>query len=409
MRHRPHARNAAALALGVLAALGAVVSSQAQPNRPNVPRGRNIFRFDTFGSEQLWTDVLSLHQLITDAVDPTTALGLGLKVDVDALPSDLVTALENGDPAVDLEDPATTIELIRLDAVVGVKGTVENGTLTRVGITCALCHSTVDDSFADGIGHRLDGWPNRDLDVGQILSLVPTGLDAATKAEVAGWGPGRYDARHHAFNGTTLQILHPDSLPILIPPIYGLRGVKWETGTGDGPISYWNRYVGVSQMGGHGDFSDDRIDLDIDQSDPDRVAPKLPALLRYQLSLLAPRPPAGSFNRAAAARGRQIFADACASCHIPRLYTDVNENEDPDQPLLHDADEVSQDQEYADRSATGAYRTTPLRALWQHAPYFHDGSAPDLEAVVEHYEQALPDLDLTNRQKADLIQFLRSL
>jgi hypothetical protein len=218
-----------------------------------------------------------------------------------------------------------------------------------------------------------------------------------------------YDPRHHAFDGRELMILNEETEPVLIPPIYGLKGVNWETYTGDGPISYWNAYVGISQMGGKGDFFDDRLTPPIDISqDPDLVNAQLPALLRYQLSLKAPAPPKKSFSPSAADRGRDVFEAACASCHPAPLYTDVNNAPDPDQPLLHDADDVGADQAYADRSATKRYRATPLRALWQHAPYFHDGSAATLEDVVEHYVGALP-LELTEQEKDDLVQFLKSL
>jgi mono/diheme cytochrome c family protein len=375
------------------------------------PGGRETFRFDTFGSEQLWTDVLRMHEVIPELVDPITALGVGLKVDVDALPPDVIEALSNDDPDdLDLEDPAVTVELLRLDAVVGLIGNVEGGVLTSVGVTCALCHSTVDDSLTEGIGRRLDGWPNRDLDPGRILSLSPFFEgDEDLIQLLTGWGPGRYDPRHHAFDGLELMILNEESEPVLIPPIYGLRGVRWETYTGDGPISYWNAYVGITQMGGKGDFADDRLDppLDIEQ-DPDLVNAKLQELLQYQLRLKAPSAPKKSFDRPAAARGREVFAAACASCHPAPLYTDVNSGPDPALPLLHDAEEVGADPEYALRSATKQYRATPLRALWQHAPYFHDGSAATLEDVVEHYVGALP-LDLDPEEKADLVQFLKSL
>src|SRR6185436_19285178 len=163
--------------------------------QPQNKDGRAIFRYDTFGDEQLWTDVLRMHEVIP-TVDPKTALAVGLKVDVDALPNSVVAALKAG--KIDLTDPAVTVELLRLNAVVGVKGSVNgSGQLTRVGITCALCHSSVDDSFAPGIGKRLDGWANTDLNVGAIVALSPA-LDDATKAEFRTWGPGKYDPRHHA-------------------------------------------------------------------------------------------------------------------------------------------------------------------------------------------------------------------
>src|SRR5688572_29438857 len=368
--------------------------------------GQAIFRFDTFGDEQLWTDTLRMHEVIPK-VDPATALAVGLKVDVDALPQAVVTALENGQ--VDLANPAVTVELLRLNAVVGVKGTVsETGQLTSVGITCALCHSSVDDSFAPGIGRRLDGWGNIDLNVGAIVALSPA-LDEATKAEFRTWGPGKYDPRHHAFDGINILPLNSPSLPIVIPPIYGLRGVGFETFTADGPISYWNSYVGVGQMGGKGSFSDPRIGLFIRQA-PDLVTPKLKALLDYQLSLRSPKAPKGSFDARAAARGEDLFRNQarCATCHRGSNFTDVLTGPDRRVPFLHDPAEVGMDPAYALRSATGKYRTTPLRGLQQHAPYFHDGSAPDLSAVVDHYDR-LFGLNLTAADKADLVEYLKTL
>ena len=368
--------------------------------------GREIFRFDTFGDEQLWTDVLRMHEVVAK-VDPATALAVGLKVDVEALPAAILSALRAG--AVDLTDPAVTIELLRLNAVVGVKGSVsETGQLTKVGITCALCHSSVDDSFARGIGKRLDGWANRDLNVGAIVALSPA-LDAATKAEFRSWGPGKYDPRHHAFDGANIIPLNSPSIPVVIPPAYGLKGVGFETFTGDGPISYWNSYVGVGQMGGHGTFSDPRIGLFITQT-PDLVTPKLPALLEYQLTLRAPKAPKGSFHPEAANRGKHLFRNQarCASCHQTPTFTDVLSGPNRDVPFLHDASEVGTDPAYAERSATGRYRTTPLRGLLQHPPYFHDGSAADLRAVVDHYDARF-GLNLTEKEKADLVEYLKSL
>ena len=368
--------------------------------------GQAIFRYDTFGDEQLWTDVLRMHEVIA-AVNPATALAVGLKVDVEALPRKIIAALRAGQ--VDLTDPAVTIELLRLNAVVGVRGKVdETGHLTSVGITCALCHSSVDNSFSAGIGRRLDGWANTNLNVGAIVALSPA-LDATTKTEFNAWGPGKYDPRHHAFDGTHLLSLNSPSVPIVIPAIYGLKGVGFETFTADGPISYWNSYVGVGQMGGQGSFSDPRIGLSIRQA-PDLVTPKLPALLEYQLSLRTPEPPRNNFDRAAATRGERLFRNdaGCATCHQSPNFTDVLSGPSRRVPVLHDPAEVGTDPAYALRTATGQYRTTPLRGLWQHAPYFHDGSAPDLPAVVDHYNQQFK-LNLTRRQKADLVEFLKSL
>jgi len=387
----------------VLASTCVMFGSAAPAHQPG---GQAIFRFDTFGDEQLWTDVLRMHDVIA-TVDPATALAVGLKVDVEALPRPIIAALRAGQ--VDLTDPAVTIELLRLNAIVGVRGKVDaSGHLTSIGITCALCHSSVDNSLTTGIGRRLDGWANTDLNVGAIVALSPA-LDDATKTEFNTWGPGKYDPRHHAFDGTNLLSLNTPSLPIVIPPIYGLKGVGFETFTADGPISYWNSYVGVGQMGGKGNFSDPRIGLFITQT-PDLVTPKLAALLDYQLSLRTPDPPRHSVDRAAATRGERLFQNGagCATCHQSPNFTDVLSGPVRSVPFLHDPAEVGTDPAYALRTATGRYRTTPLRGLWQHAPYFHDGSAPDLGAVVDHYNRQF-HLNLTERQKADLVEFLKSL
>ncbi len=311
--------------------------------------GQAIFRYDTFGDEQLWTNVLRMHEALA-TVDPATALAVGLKVDVDALPPRIVRALRAGH--VDLKSPAVTTELLRLDAVVGVKGTVnEAGQLTSVGVTCALCHSTVDNSFAHGIGKRLDGWANLDLNVGAIVALSPA-LPDALKTEFRTWGPGKYDPRHHAFDGTNLIPLNSSSLPIVIPSIYGLDGVGFETYSADGPISYWNSYVGVGQMGGHGSFSDPRIGLFITQK-PDLVTPKLKALLDYQLRLRTPDPPRGSFDERAARRGKKLFQNeaGCATCHQGPHFSDVTSGPDRTVPFLHDPAEVGTDGAYAAASA----------------------------------------------------------
>jgi hypothetical protein len=368
----------------------ALIATQAASGA--VDQGQQIFRFDTFGDEQLWTDTLRLHEVIQSSVSPAAALGVGLKVDATALPPNFLATH-------DLNDPATTVELIKLNAVVGLVGKVRGTQLKSVGITCAICHSTVDDSVAMGIGNRLDGWPARDLNVGAIIALSPA-LTSAQKAVYNSWGPGRFDPRFNVdgING-----------PVLMPPAYGLKGVGFETYTGDGPISYWNNYVAVLEMGGHGSFSDPRLGISITQ-EPDLVTPKLPDLLRYQLSLTTPPPPPSSFDQFAARRGEALFKGKanCASCHIPPTFTDVLSGPDPSVPLLHSPTEVGIDPLYAQRSATKQYRTTPLRALWQHPPYFHDGSARDLIDVVNHYDR-LFNLGLTAKQKADLVQYLKSL
>jgi hypothetical protein len=393
------------LAVMALAIAGYTPLTGVEARAEQIRVGQEIFRYDTFGDEQLWTDVLRMHEVIP-AISPATALAVGLKVDIDALPGAIVRGLRRGE--IDLNNPAVTLELLRLDAVVGVRGVVDGGTLTQVGITCALCHSTVDDSLAPGVGRRLDGWANTTLNVGAIVALSPA-LDDATKAEFNEWGPGKYDPRHHYFNGEEIKPLNSPSIPVVIPPIYGLRGVGFETFTADGPISYWNAYVGIGQMGGQGNFSDPRIDVTIEQS-PDLVTPKLPALLDYQLSLRPPMPPRDGLNNAAVARGRQLFNGGarCAACHMGPTFTDVLSGPDRGVPLLHDPAEVGMDPAYALRSATQRYRTTPLRGLLQHPPYFHDGSAGDLLAVVDHYDE-LFGLKLSKAQKADLVEYLKSL
>jgi hypothetical protein len=411
---RVHASGAGLLlALPLLVLSIAAASTRSAGGREQgrrVEEGKQIFRFETFDDEQLWTTQLRMHEAIAK-VDPLTALSVGLKVDSEVLPSEIIAAIRAGSPV--LKDPAVTVELLRLNAVVGVMGRVNAaGQLTSIGLTCAFCHSTVDDSVVQGVGRRLDGWANTDLDVGKIVTLSPSPLlDQDTRDEFLKWGPGKYDPRHHAFDGSKIIFLHPgeESLPVVIPPIYGLRGVDFETYTADGPISYWNAYVGIGQMGGRGNFNDPRINLQIAQ-EPDLVTPKLPALLDYQLSLDTPRPPAGSFDRLAANRGQIVFRNEarCDSCHRPPNFTDVLTGSAKAGPFLHDPSEVGTERTYAMRSATKKYRTTPLRALWQHPPYFHDGSAPDLLAVVNHYDQ-LFRLGLTASQKADLVEFLKSL
>ncbi|MEP7064330.1 MAG: c-type cytochrome [Betaproteobacteria bacterium] len=365
-------------------------------------RGQKIFRFDTFGDETQWTDVLRMHEVIRSAVDPTTALSVGLKVDAEALPASVVKGVQDG--SVDLKSPDTTVALLKLDAVVGIKGTVESiggkDTLTHVGITCALCHSTVDDSFAKGIGKRLDGWPNRDLNPGAIIALSPA-LDAATKAVYNSWGAGKYDPRFNldGLNG-----------PQVIPPAYGLDGIHKITSTGDGDdVAYWNRYVGVTQMGGHGTFVDPRIGVSVTHGTDDLISAKLPALQAYQLSIPAPPPPAGSFDAAAAARGRLVFAGqgSCASCHSGAELTDANTRLHPVSDVVSEP-EPGRAPSYASRSATRQYRTAPLKGVWQHAPYFHNGSAATLAAVVQTYNTR-KSLALTDGQMADLVQYLKSL
>jgi mono/diheme cytochrome c family protein len=393
------ATGAMALVAALIAACGGGSDNSAQQQAALVAQGQQIFRSDTFGDEAFWTDKLKMNEVIASAVDPVTALSVGLKVDSEALPAAVVQGIQNG--SVDLKSPATTIALLKLDAVVGLKGTVEtvNGkdTLTHIGTTCALCHSTVDDSFAPGIGKRLDGWPNRDLNPGAIIALSPA-LPAATKAVYNSWGKGKYDPR---FNIDGL------SKPLVIPPAFGLEGIHRITFTGDGEdLAYWNRYVSVTQMGGQGTMTEPRLNLSITNGTVDLVTSKLPALQAYQLSLAAPAAPAGSFDAAAAARGKVIFEGAgkCATCHTGTTFTDANSTLHPVADSMAEPESPS----YAARSATKLYRTSPLKGVWQHAPYFHDGSAATLEAVVQTYNTRR-SLGLAAQEIADLTQYLKSL
>jgi hypothetical protein len=394
--------------------------------------GREIFRFDTFGDEAFWGDTLKLHQAVAGedlggvgpGVSPNTALAVGLKVDADALPPALVDQVRRGQ--VDLDDPATTLALLELDAVVGVKGFFDQaGNLQAMGITCALCHSTVNDSFAPGIGQRLDGWPNRDLNVGAIISLAPDlsaftellGVDEATVRQVlASWGPGKFDAEL-TLDGKAFRD-DGQSAAVLLPPAFGLAGVNLATWTGGwGTVTYWNAFVANLEMHGQGTFFDPRLDdagrypvaaragLGHKQSDPDLITAKLGALHFYQLAIPAPTPPEGSFDEGAAARGEVLFTGKanCAQCHVPPLYTEPGWN-------THKAAEIGIDDFQANRSPDQSYRTAPLRGLWAHQQggFYHDGRFATLLDVVEHYNGFF-ELDLSDQEKNDLVEFLKSL
>ena len=394
-------------------------------------QGRQVFRFDTFGDQVWWGDTLQLHRAIAGernggvgpGVSPKTALALGLKVDATAIPAKVAADIKAG--RVDLDDPATTLALLKLNAVVGVKGFFDgNGSIRSMGITCALCHSTVDDSFAPGIGRRLDGWANRDLDVGAIVASAPTvkpyadllGVDEATVRKVLrSWGPGFYNAELDKDG----KVAQPNGKPAgtLIPPAYGLAGVNLGTFTGFGTVTYWNAYVGVTQMHGRGTFYDPRFNDPKKypvavksgswnvRNTPDLVSSKLGALHFYQLALPAPTPPRGSFDRAAAKRGEAIFMGKgakCATCHVPPTYSEPGFN-------MRRPSEVCTDAFQANRSPDGMYRTTPLRGLWAHAKggYWHDGRFKNLAAVVDHYNSCFK-LGLGAGQKRDLVEFLKS-
>jgi cytochrome c5 len=393
--------------------------------------GKQTFRFDTFGDEAFWTDALQLHRAIEGekfggvgpGVSPKTALAVGLKVDSDALPGSLVAQLKHG--KVNLDDPATTLALLKLDAVVGVRGTFNgDGSLKTVGITCALCHSTVDNSFAPGIGQRLDGWAARDLNVGAIVALSPNlkpvadllGVDEATVRTVLGtWGPGKFDAELF-LDGKAFR---PDgkSAATLIPPAFGLVGVNLHTWTGWGSVTHWNAFVANLEMHGQGTFFDPRLNDPVKfpiaaregfgnvRSNPDLITAKLPALHFYQLAIPAPAAPAGSFDVAAAARGAALFRNEakCSTCHVPPIYTEPGWN-------MHTAQEIGIDDFQAKRSPDERYRTSPLKGLWTHQKggFYHDGRFATLRDVVEHYNSFF-GTNLIERQKLDLVEYLKSL
>ena len=394
--------------------------------------GRRVFRFETFGDEAFWGDTLKLHQAIAGSnlggvgpgVSPKTALAVGLKVDVDAVPAAVGAALKAG--TVDLDDPASTMVLLKANAVVGITGHFgSNGQLSSVGVQCAFCHSTVDDSFAPGIGHRLDGWANRDLNVGAIVSLAPDlsaytrllGVDEPTvKKVLASWGPGKFDALLN-LDGKAFR---PDGKPAatLIPPAYGLAGVNQHTWTGGwGNIPYWNAYVANLELNGRGNFLDARLDnaqqypvaarakLGHTRHDPDMVSPHMAALDFYQLALPVPAPRPGTFDPASATRGQAAFNGKaqCSTCHVPPLFTEPGWN-------THKGSEIGIDDFQSERSPDRSYRTAPLRGLTSHAKggFYHDGRFADLMAVVEHYSRVLT-LTLTDAEKHDLVEYLKSL
>jgi hypothetical protein len=394
-------------------------------------KGRQVFRFATFGDKAFWGGTIRLHDSIQGekfggvgpGVSPKTALALGLKVDVEALPTSVKRAIKEG--KVDLDDPATTLALLKLNSVVGVKGFFKNdGSLRSVGITCALCHSTVDNSFAPGIGHRRDGWPNRDLNVGAIIAaaadLQPLADYFSTDVETVkdilnSWGPGKFDAELF-LDGQAFQ---PDgrSAATLIPAAYGLSGVNLATYTGWGSVTYWNAFVANLEMHGQGTFFDERLDnadqfplaakfnLGHTRNTPDLITDKLNALHHYQLSIPPPKPPKGSFDPAAARRGRALFTGkaGCSECHVPPLYTEPGYN-------LHPGSDIGIDNFQADRSPTHMYRTTPLRGLWarRKGGFFHDGRFATLMDVVNHYNTFFAR-GLTGQEKRDLVQFLKSI
>jgi hypothetical protein len=442
------------LILAVSLIAGYVVKAQSGPHRSAlldsfdhtvntnakqlISDGRQIFRFDTFGDEDFWGGTLQLHKAIEGSrfggvgsgVSPATAAAVGLKIDVDALPPSIVSAIKAGQ--VNLNDPAVTLALLKLNAVVGVTGFFNSdGSLKTMGLQCALCHSRVDHSFkAPGIpegiiGHRLDGWSNQDLNVGQIVALAPNlepvakllKVDVPTvKKVLMSWGPGKFDAELF-LEGKAFQ---PDgrSAATLIPPAFGKAGVNLHTWTGDwGTVSYWNAFVANLEMHGKGNFLDVRLDnakqypiaaanhFGHVHNDEDLISSKLPALHFYQLAIPAPAPPEGSFDEDAAKRGDELFSGKakCATCHTEPTGTEPGWN-------LHKGSEVCIDNFEADRAPNHRYRTTPLGALWTHTQrgFFHDGRFPTLMDVVNHYDSCF-SLGLSNGEKSDLVEYLKSL
>ncbi|MEO6896473.1 MAG: hypothetical protein ABI218_07505 [Caldimonas sp.] len=470
---------------------GAAPASQV-PQLPLDPQlvaaGQQTFRYDTFGDETFWTDGLKMNTVIEAAVDPLTAASVGLKIDAAALPAAVVTGVIDG--TIPLDDPQTTLALLSLDAVVGVKGQVSKGVdgklhLDRVGITCALCHSTVSRdlqvtapgsagtriNLAGIVGNRLDGWPNRDLRPGTIISLSPS-LTAGQKAEYASWatlfGPGFYDPRINVntdpgsnpavgsdIDANIAAYKAAGGIPVVIPAALGLAGLNKSIFTGDGdtghepagPVAYWNRYVGVAQMHGHGTFFDERIiingkPLNVDHRvGDDRITGILPQLEAYQWSIAAPAlgqdgtkwGVVPDLDSQAVARGKTVFEGQakCSSCHSGSSFTDVNTF-----GLHPPSASVALDKNYIKFSATKQWRTTPLKGIWMHPPYFHDGSgawnvttgkcmdgsdigslagATDrvrqhLACVVNRYNDPKElNLGLTDAQRVDLVDYLKSL
>jgi hypothetical protein len=421
-------------------ALLAVADAQSPPRSPSdvaiadnarrmIEEGRQTFRYDTFEDEDFWGGELRLHDAIqgeafggvADGLSPKAALELGLKVDLEALPPQIVQQLRSD--RLDLDDPAVTLELLRRNAVVGVTGFFEGRSLRSVGIQCALCHSTVDDALAQGIGRRLDGWANRDLDIGTIVALAP---DLSPFADLLGvsedavrnvlrnWGVGKFDAEL-VLDGKTSG--PQGSAATLIPPAFGLAGVNLHTWTGWGSVPHWNAFVANLEMHGKGTFFDPRLDdaakfpiaaregFGHVRTEPDLITPKLAALHFYQLAIAAPSPPAGSFDASAAERGEELFDGKaeCATCHVEPIYTEPGWN-------LHTASEIGIDDFQAQRSPDGRYRTSPLAGLWTHQKggFYHDGRFATLRDVVDHYDDHF-DLGLTESERNDLVEYLKSI
>jgi hypothetical protein len=426
---------AALLVLGGVIFTGTTNGSSLAKHPPSataafIARGQQVFRYDTFGDQAFWGGVLQLHKAIEGAklggvgpgVSPKTALTLGLKVDATKIPAKVAAGIKAG--KVDLNSPKTTLALLKLGAVVGVKGIFDKqGRLASMGLTCAVCHSTVDNSFAPGIGRRLDGWPNRDLNVGAIVSAAPNlkpvedllGVDDKTlKKVLASWGPGKFDAEVF-LDGKAFR---PDgkSAAVLIPPAFGMGGINLHTYEGWGSVTYWNAFVANLELHGIGNFDDDRLankdqfPIAVKAGDAhvrnkvDLITPVLGPLEAYQKALQPPKAPRGSFDAAAARRGQTLFTGKakCSSCHILPLGTEPGWN-------LHKGSEICIDDFQADRSPTHLYRTTPLRGMVARMKggFYHDGRFPTLLDVVQHYDSCMK-LSLSSQEQSDLVQFLKS-
>jgi hypothetical protein len=421
-----------ALSMTIIVALAQCRKNDDNLNNDNpslVNEGKEIFRFDTFGDEDFWSGILHLDKAIAGSanggygsgVSPKTALAVGLKVDADSLPANVVAGIQAG--TIDLNNPATTLALLKLNAVVGVKANFDNlGSLNSIGITCASCHSTVDNSFAPGIGKRLDGWPNRDLNVGAIISLTDNAQPIANMLHVteptlrsvlSAWGPGKFPAV--LFMDGKAQKPDGTIAANLIPAAFGLKGIELATYTGWGDISYWNAFVGTLEMHGKGTLIDPRLNdpakypIAVQNNfyntthTPDLITSKLPALKAYQHSIAAPKPPANSFDQAAADRGQALFNSKakCASCHASPLFADN---------VLHTGAEIGIDDFEAQRSPTGKYRTMPLPGLFTKLKggFYHDGRFATLNDVVNHYNNHF-SLNLSSSEKQDLVEYLKSL
>jgi hypothetical protein len=397
-----------------------------------IEEGRQTFRYETFGDEAYWTNALQLNKAIGGlknggvgaGLSPKAALAAGLKVDMDVIPAGVAAAIKAG--KVNLDDPAVTLTLLQLNAVVGVKGTFDNkNNLVSIGLTCASCHSTVDNAFAPGIGHRLDGWANRDLNVGAIVSMAPNlkpltdalGVDETTvKKVLASWGPGKFDAELN-LDGKAFR---PDGKPAatLIPEAFGHAGENLHTWTGGwGDITYWNAYVANLELNGQGTFYDARFSdakqypvatktgLGNKRNTPDLVTAKLAALQFYQLAIPAPKAPDSIYNKEAAQRGMLVFNGngKCASCHVPPLFTEPGWN-------THKPSDIGIDDFQANRSPDKTYVTQGLKGLWTHMKggFYHDGRFATLMDVVNHYND-FKKLSLTEAEKKDLVEYLKSL